>query len=448
MKKISLTLAVASALGASAANAAIMAEYANGIVVPRVFYDSAENQDTAIGLTACHGGTVYWAFYNAGSVKQADGQFEMTTNDQASLVWSDPRFSGTGLEGVNGYMTFLLDTDSDQRLSLNDSTCLAGNAYFVDTSSRDDVAFVPVFPLNFAWGDFRTTPDGSQTAFNLRTPDGRGDIIGMWAGNRAGDTLHLRYFIDNPKSFQSGNDTQIYIWGANPFSFSGSVDQFDSVQSRRSMTLTVSGELAILDPEATNQTNFSSLAAFTDGFFEWTLPLAVVDRDDFIESPTNPCTRDSRRLLDYPDQDDTFCLDDYNATATAVAEANRSYNGVVSWSIVSSDSFQATQTLLNPAFKPHIADGDGVVEPGERFNIFERYNPNGLIPVTQERVGTIEIEETFEGDELGEGDDIPNQPPSETALRDDDEDGVPDSPVRACSEDAIQTNAERDLCQP
>jgi len=381
MKKTSLALAVASALGASAANAAIMAEYANGLVVPRVYFNSAESQDTAIALTTCHAGTVYWAWYNTGSVKQADGQFNMTTNDQRSFTWSDPEFSGfTGsLEDTEGYMTFFLDTTGDGQLSLNDSTCLAGNAFFVDLSDRDDVAFVPTFPMNLAWGDLRTTGSlaaGDLTAaFPLLQPNGVTDIVGLWAGARPNDTLHMRYFVDFVPN--SGDGTTIYIWSANVIGGTFSIQQFDNTQSRRSLSMTLGGELNILDVETSGA--FSSLAQFTDGFFEWILP----------NDPT--------------------------------------YNGVVSWSVVDSDRFQATQTLLNPIFRPHITTNTpGVYNPGERFNIFEYYNPQGLFDPT----GTV-------GDQLGEGANMVGFPPAGSTAP---------APV-ACSGDAVQGDAEEEQCQ-
>jgi len=362
MKKTSLALAVASALGASAANAAIMAEYANGLLVPRVFY-SNDGQDTAIALTTCHAGTVYWAWYNRQSQKQADGQFNMTTNDQRSFTWSEDEFSGftESLQGQEGYMTFFLDTGGygpnnaqNGLLDLNDSTCLAGNAFFVDLSERDDVAFVPTYPMNLAWGDLNTTGSIAtgdlQTAFGLLTPNGVQDILGLWAGARPNDTLHMRYFVDFVPN--SGDGTTLYIWSANVINGTYSIQQFDNTQSRRSLSFSVNGELNIFDVETSP--NFSSLAAFTDGFFEWVLP----------NTPT--------------------------------------FNGVVSWSVVTSDRFQATQTLLNPIFRPHIANGNGAFDAGERFNIFEYYNPQGVFATG-----------TTTGDQFGMGDNRPGLSPAQ-----------------------------------
>lgn len=353
MKKISIALAVASALGASAAHSAIMAEYANALLVPRVQYDTATGQDTAIAVTTCQAGTVYWAWYNTASVKQADGQFDMTTNDQRSFTWSEDEFSGftDSLSGQEGYMTFILDTTGDGLLSLQDSTCLSGNAFYIDQLNQGggtvpDVAFVPTFPMNLAWGDFSNTgtigdqDDPFRTDFQLLAPNGVTNIVGLWAGARAGDTLHMRYFVDFVAN--SGNDTTIFIWGANPRPNSPvSVQQYDNTQQRRSLSMTVPGELSVLDVETSDA--FSSLAAFEDGFFEWTLPQGVAWS-----------------------------------------------NGVVSWSVATSADFQATQTLLNPIFRPHIANGDEAFDTGERFNIFEYYNRLGA-----RDFGTVTAEDQF-----------------------------------------------------
>lgn len=363
MKKISIALAVASALGASAAHSAIMAEYANALLVPRVQYNQTSGQDTAIAVTTCAAGTVYWAWYNTNSVKQADGQFDMTTNDQRSFTWSEDEFSGftESLSGQEGYMTFILDTTGDGRLSLQDSTCLSGNAFYIDQLNQGggtvpDVAFVPTYPMNLAWGDFRTTGTIAggdfQAAFPLLTPNGVTDIVGLWAGARAWDTIHMRYFVDFVPN--SGNDTTIFIWGANPRPNTPiSVQQYDDDQNRRSLSITIPGELSVIDVETTSA--FSSLAAFQDGFFQW-----VIDPNVLGESA----------------------------------------NGIVSWSVATSDAFQATQTLLNPIFRPHIANGDMAYDSAvpERFNIFEYYNPLGASPLDPA---------TAAQDQLGAGGDTP-----------------------------------------
>lgn len=345
MRKTNLALAVTSVLGASAANAAIMAEYANAVLVPWVraeATDPSEVRGTAIALNSCAAGTVYWAFYNAGSVKQIDSQFPMTKNDQRSFLWNDPEFGGDGFLDEDGYMIFFLDTNDDvtitpgeivnnpdgTRTFLGDSTCLAGNAFFVDTQAND-VAFVPTYPMNLLWGDF-------VGGLNLIQIDGVADITGLWAGAREGDTMHLRYFVDGAPG---GDDTTIYIWSATsvftqPGRGSYFIQQYDNTQTRFSLRMDLfNPELNVLNPETND--NFSVPSRFKDGFYEW----VIDDR--------------------FPDFD---------------------MDGIVSWSVVTSPRFQATQTVLNPVFKPHISNGNDILEQGERFSIFERYNPEGDDP--------------------------------------------------------------------
>jgi len=335
MKKISLALAVTSALGASAANAAIMGEYGNALLVPWVTAqttNAGEINGTAVALTSCAAGTVYWSFYNTESVKLIDSDFPMTKNDQESIIWNDTGFGNGGFLNQDGYLIFFLDTGGpnggpqDGALSLDDSTCLAGNAFFVDTVAND-VAFVPAFPMNVAWGDFG---DDFLVPNLIAVP--REEIVGLWAGAQAYDTVHLRYLVDSPVDPADGTDnTQIFIWTTDRIGGARTIQQYDNDQTRFSLTLFLDDlELHILNPETND--NFSVVSPFTDGFYEWTLA----------------------------DPDDLDAL-----------------GGLATWSVVTSPRFQATQTLINPIFKPHIANGDGIVDAGERFNILERYNPDG-----------------------------------------------------------------------
>jgi len=349
MKKISLALAVTSALGASAANAAIVGEYANALLVPWITAQTTnpgEIKGTAIALTSCAAGTVYWSYYNTASVKLLDSEFRMTKNDQESIIWNDVGFGNGGFLDQDGYMIFFLDTGGpggmeDRSLTLDDSTCLAGNAFFVDTVAND-VAFVPTFPMNVIWGDFDppgTPLDQLNGVPNLIDVPAT-EIWGLWAGAQALDTVHMRYLVDVPSNPADGTDnTQIFVWTTDRIAGSRTIQQYDNNQTRFSLTLFLDElELHILNPELSSFDggNFSVRSPFTDGFYEWTLT----------------------------DPDDLAAL-----------------GGMATWSVVTSPRFQATQTLLNPIFKPHIANGNGAVDPNERFNVLERYNPDGDLQV-------------------------------------------------------------------
>ena len=346
MKKISLALAVTSALGASAANAAIVGEYGNALLVPWVTArptNAGEINGTSVSLTSCAAGTVYWSYYNTASVKLIDSQFPMTKNDQRSIIWNDTEFGNGGFLDQNGYMIFFLDTTGDGSLDLNDSTCLAGNAFYVDTVAND-VAFVPTFPMNVAWEDFGSGADAGVPNL-IDVP--AAEITGLWAGAQYFDTIHMRYFVDSPVNPADGTDnTEIFVWTANRIGGARTIQQYDNTQSRFSLTLFLDNlELHILNPETNN--NFSVISPYPDGFYEWTL-------DDAADLPA------------------------FNAQGELTRPG---FGGLATWSVVNSPRFQATQTLINPIFKPHIADGSGTVETTnmtrERFSILERYNPEG-----------------------------------------------------------------------
>jgi len=331
MKKISLALAVTSALGASAANAAIVGEYGNALLVPWVTAQSTnpgEIKGTTIALTSCAAGTVYWSYYNTASVKLIDSDFPLTANDQQSIIWNDVGFGNGGFLDQTGYMIFFLDSNGDRSLTRTDSTCLSGNAFYVDTVAND-VAFVPTFPMNVLWGDFGEVGTPAEGIPDLITvPDT--EINGLWAGAQAGDTVHMRYLVDSPVNTGENTDnTQIFVWTTDRIGGRRTIQQYDNNQTRFSLTLFLDDlELHILNPETND--NFSVISPFTDGFYEWTLSAADIGT-----------------------------------------------GGLATWSVVNSPRFQATQTLINPIFKPYIANSDDVVAPGERFNILERYNPDG-----------------------------------------------------------------------
>jgi hypothetical protein len=321
MKKLSVALAVTSALGASVANAAIVTEYANGAVVPWVTFDAAD-ETTAIGLISCAAGDVYWTFFDVDSNHIRDGVFPVTANDQVGLTWSDPEFSGIGgLQGVDGYMTFVLDTDGDSFVSTEDSTCLAANAFWVDVPAND-VSYIPVFPINMVWGDFLdANADGiGDDQLGLYTS---ASIAGLWAGAQAGDVLHMRYLVDFAPG---GLDSEIFIWSAPNVANNYTVFQYDDDQNRNSIQMFLDNrELNILDLESFD--DFAGQSNFQDGFIEW----------------------------------------------------NVQHDGVVSFTIVNDPAFQATQTLINPMLRPYnaVTGPYGVLE---RYNPTGYIAPPVMVP--------------------------------------------------------------------
>lgn len=314
MKKLALAVAVTGALGASAANAAVVSEFANGVLVPHAIYESGTGRLTAVGLTSCAAGTVYWTFFDVGSKHVVDQEFNMTPNDQTAFVWgaviqTDEPGDGhipinNGEDGKLGYLVFVMDTNSNTALDTSDVPCLAGAAFDIRPGD-DEVAFVPTLPLDAmnpsrGAGDFGS-PSGGVYVGDLRNMDGV-TVSHLAAGANAHDHLYLRYFIDGTPD--SGADTDIYIWSAQDIRGDYVVNIYDNNQNRISVTMSLENpEVNIVDPE----TEFSSLPnGFNDGFILWDLGSS-----------------------------------EYLSTVGAE-------DGVVSYSIIESQADAATQTIVNP----------------------------------------------------------------------------------------------------
>lgn len=338
MKKHALTVAVAGALGALSAQSAIVSEFSNGVLVPYAEWDRAEGIDTAVGLTSCAGGVVYWAFFDVNTKNIFDAQFGMTPNDQESFLLST-RLGGN-FEGKPGYLVFVLDSNRDagfpasiQALDVSDSPCLAGSA-FQTRFADQDVAFIPALPLSAAASDFGPADANGIYVPNLITfgsgrSDGNDDLISAVAGAQGNETLYMRYFIDGAPG---GNDTKIYIWSSENISGDNSVRSdipgefkvqiYDTTQQRVSASMYLpNDELNIIDPEnpdldleATDPEGSFLLDVFPfdDGFVQWRLS-------------------DSRT--------------DGSTVGGAVLDEGGS---ITSFSIISSEAVGAVQTIVNP----------------------------------------------------------------------------------------------------
>jgi hypothetical protein len=344
MKKTALAVVVTGALGVSAANAATVTEFANGVLVPRVITNQADPGvgQTAIGLSSCAAGTVYWTFYDVNSNHVLDDQFDMTENDLANLVWnvtnnpgSDRLFGDPILEGTEGYMTFILDTTGNVQLEAipglgnsSDEPCLAGAAFQVHLGDGD-VAFVPTMPLNIrpvapgvVAGDFDEEGGAGTGIFidDLVAMDGN-DVARLTAGAGPNDMVYMRYFIDGAAG---GDDTAIYVWSTSSPGADITVQAYDDDQERRSINISFpNAELNTIDPETLP-------IPFTDGFILMPVPASVA--------------------------------------------------GLISWSVIESPAFGARQTIVNPirlldgagnsAFRVRVVESDtGGVVPGHTLEL-------------------------------------------------------------------------------
>ncbi len=341
MKKLSLALAVAGALGVSAAQAAVVSEFANGVLVP---YFTSHNpsgaapiagrvaQATAVGLTSCAAGTVYWAYFNPASQKILDGEFRVTANDQANVIWQngdtlvvDGATAGQfpGFNGFEGYFTFILDTNSNMRLDIGDQPCLSGAAFLIEPSAND-VSVIPVLPLQAknpdqgipgtnTGGDFGPANVAGVFVPDLLAPTNT-TIVNLAAGARHGDQIYMRYFVE------AGATTQIFVWSAQNLVNRYSVNVFNTNQQRFSATLILTNpELNVINPQ--NPAQLTSLAAgFTDGFILW--DLASAEYTWGVETG-RPFRFGQPNQVTYGD-------------------------GVFSYSVIRSPVFGAAQTVINP----------------------------------------------------------------------------------------------------
>jgi hypothetical protein len=337
MKKTALAVFVTGALGVSAANAATVTEFANGVLVPRVITDQASPDvgQTAIGLNSCAAGTVYWTFFDVDSVHVLDDQFDMTANDQANLVWNVSENPGTGrlfggqdVEGEEGYLVFIFDTTGDAQLQAtvggsSDEPCLAGAAFQVHLGDND-VAFVPTMPLNIrpiapgvVAGDFNEEGGpGTGVFIDDLTAMDNNDIARLTAGASANDVVFLRYLVDGAAG---GDDTAIYVWSTTAPGTT-TVQMFDDNQNRRSVNISLPNvELNVINPE----TVVGRPPTFIDGFIEWEVPSTVA--------------------------------------------------GAISWSVIDSPAFGARQTIVNPI---RLMDASGA----SAFRIRVIENAAGSVP--------------------------------------------------------------------
>lgn len=275
MKKLALAVAMTSALGAyGVANATTVSEFSNGFLVPYVTFNA--NSDTAIGVTSCAAGNVYWTFFDQDSQHVQDDSFPVTKNDQEGIIWSN--VAGAGLQGELGYMVFVLDDRGlsdpppgshqipDGGLSQSDTPCLAGSAFQLYHGSNQ-AAYIPTPPLSLA--DFNN--GGGVPALNQLSGT---TVTGLEAGAQIGDTIYNRYWIDNTPG---APNTSIVLWSAQDLSGQHTVFMYDSAQDETSVTIDLGNkELNILDPETIKGRNPN----FTDGFITFTVPQNPSDTKD------------------------------------------------------------------------------------------------------------------------------------------------------------------------
>ncbi|HHB13101.1 MAG TPA: hypothetical protein ENK62_07880 [Chromatiales bacterium] len=304
MKKLPIAVAVAAAMSAGAASAYTMGTFDHGLLVPQVFHNGA-GDTTAVGLIT-HGcdfsaypdgktGLVYWTFFDENSTHITDGAVPMTNNDVYSFVWANE--SGLGLEGMQGYLVFFVDTDANGTIDAADGECLAGEAFHV-VAADADVAYKAVWPID-ALLDTAGAGIPDPTTMNAAS------ITTLSAGAPVGDTITMRYSIAN------GDTTSIAVWSADDISGVYTVNMFDDEENRKSVNFALpNAEQNSIDPS----TIVGRPADYVNGFIEWVTP------DPATLPADPPGSRDN----------------------------GADGNGVVSYSVIRSVAFSARQTVVNP----------------------------------------------------------------------------------------------------
>jgi len=276
MKKFAMAAVAAAAMTAGVAQAYTVGTFSNGVVVPNVIHNGADDT-TAVGLInqAPTVVPVFWTFFDQDSNHVTDGCFPMTPKDFHPFVWSAA--SGVGLEGKRGYLVFASGITGPATTVANacqaaNSVALGGgliaaNAFQVDTVNKD-LAFVPVIdgPLALAAGTDLSTmgPTSLLAVFGART----------FGGPRpsAVPAFSMRYYVDGAAG---GNDTRVVVWSTGSHKGTHTVNMYDDAQNRKSVNFKLNfAELDWFDPE----TIVGRPASFVDGFIEWS-PYAALPAD-------------------------------------------------------------------------------------------------------------------------------------------------------------------------
>jgi len=295
MKKITLALAVSSVLGvSSAAHALNASEFASGVLVPHALWADGVTS-TAVGLTDACGGTVYWTFFDVDTKHIIDGEFKTSRNDWVAFIHSDTIGDVAGKYNSGpvfpgdpqlGYYVFVHSSvvGSDLGIGGSGAPCLAGNAFQI-FPAQDDVAYIPAIPVYR--NDLR---EGDNV-----TDMGSSSLHSLHAGAQAndGDRLYLNYVDEAITS-------DIVIWSAQDVSGSYTVNIYDTDQNRASTNLTLPNkELNVIDSR-----DIPKPIGFRAGFIIWDL--------------------------------------------STIAAKSVEEDGLASFTVIFSEAFGATQTLLSP----------------------------------------------------------------------------------------------------
>lgn len=343
MKKIVRAMAGALLVLPLVARAYTMGTFGAGVLVPYVIHNGPA-ETTAVGLVTGDASTcpfysytspsplpspsatanIEWFFFDADSNVRQRGRIEVTNNDVHPFIWaleSDP-----ALEGVAGYLLFILDTDGLGRLDRNEGrgACLTAEA-FLAVVAEDDVAYIPTWPVEA--DDFAEVRETGHLYLDTMGPDslthlasGAPDLyLGSYTDSRGEPARYaLRYSIGN------GDTTRIVLWSAEAIAGSYVAPGFDDEENSKSLMLALPHEeLNVIDPA-----QLTGLPAeFVNGYIQWDAPRSAGNQ---IHASAD-------------------CDPAPGAPPATYTDHGCDGNGVVSFSIIHSPGLGARQTILNAA---------------------------------------------------------------------------------------------------
>jgi hypothetical protein len=272
MKKLLLSAVIAGFLGTGSAFAAAPNAYQEGLLIPYVVYDTSTGDLSTAAIISRFDGNLHWAFYDGNGNRLAFGQKAVEANDRTPFNWqAEAMASGvSGLDGEEGYLLFVLDTNKDGQMTAADSnTSISGNSFLVNLTDKD-AAFIPTFGVDRS---FLSSPDISSWTNNPITDFNSPIQQAVDAGN----TVHAEYLIDG--TVGSGDGTRLVFWTTDEPASTYDVTLHDGEGTSKTITLQLLNDnLNVIDLEAVSGV---SSGFFGDGFIHMTVPAGVTAMGGF-----------------------------------------------------------------------------------------------------------------------------------------------------------------------
>ena len=333
MKKLSISLAVAATLGAGVAAAYGVGTTGPGVLVPRAIHSDAEGT-TAVAVVnhSTQAVKVYWAFFNPDSTHRFDGDFDLTPNGLHEFNWAaeGPQFKNTP-----GYLVFYADSAVDRNTPVDADptthplgTTIAGaNQPLVPRISasgyqanlaKQDAAYIPMFPIQ----------PGDLAAGTVLTSMNQNTIQTLASGAQAGETIALRYDVSDDFN------TKIVVWATG-----GLLGPVDGMRA---------GYRDFRDNAGLSQ----SMNIFRDNQERRSIFLPCKVGEQAVGTVLEPMVLGGQEMCAVDAADITGRPASFNRGVINYVYPGEWGNvgSALSYSVVTSKSFSATQTSLNPHF--------------------------------------------------------------------------------------------------